>query len=186
MNALNRISSLLNYNEKITILNSFIQSQFNYCPLVWMFCLRASNNKIKKIHERALRVCQNDYVSTFENLLYNTNSLDIHSKNIQKLMIEIYKCLNHLSPPIMKNFFTIRENCYNLRNFRDLESGSVKTVNCGLNTILYRGPQLWQQVPEYIKNSENLNLFKSRLKSLQNFDCPCNTCKIYIKGLGYM
>ena len=186
MNALNRISSLLNYNEKITILNSFIQSQFNYCPLVWMFCLRASNNKINKIHERALRVCQNDYVSTFENLLYNTNSLDIHSKNIQKLMIEIYKCLNHLSPPIMKNFFTIRENCYNLRNFRDLESGSVKTVNCGLNTILYRGPQLWQQVPEYIKNSENLNLFKSRLKSWQNFDCPCNTCKIYIKGLGYM
>ena len=141
MNALNRISSLLNHNEKITILNSFIQSQFNYCPLVWMFCLRASNNKINKIHERALRVCQNDYVSTFENLLYNTNSLDIHSKNIQKLMIEIYKCLNHLSPPIMKNFFTIRENCYNLRNFKDLESGSVKTVNCGLNNILYRGPQ---------------------------------------------
>ena len=185
LNAISRLKNYIGQKELEIVINSFIYSNFNYCPLVWMFCLRASNNKINKIHERALRVCQNDYVSTFENLLYNTNSLDIHSK-IQKLMIEIYKCLNHFSPPIMKNFFTIRENCYNLRNFRDLESGSVKTVNCGLNTILYRGPQLWQQVPEYIKNSENLNLFKSRLKSWQNFDCPCNTCKTYIKGLGYM
>ena len=142
MNALNRISYLLNYNEKMTILNSFIQSQFNYCPLVWMFGLKASNSKINRIHERALRICQNDYISSFENLLQKTNSLDIHSTNIQKLMIEIYKCLNNLSPPIMKNFFSSRTNTYNLRNFRELESERAKTISCGLDTILYRGPQL--------------------------------------------
>ena len=31
---------------------SFIQSQFNYCPLVWMCHNRTLNNKINKLHER--------------------------------------------------------------------------------------------------------------------------------------
>ena len=36
-----------------TIMNSFINSQFSYCPLVWMFHNRILNNTINKIHERA-------------------------------------------------------------------------------------------------------------------------------------
>ena len=32
-----------------------VKSQFNYCPLVWMFRSRQSNNLINKIHERSVR-----------------------------------------------------------------------------------------------------------------------------------
>ena len=37
-----------------------IKSQFNYCPLVWMFCSRQSNNLINKIHEWSLRISHKD------------------------------------------------------------------------------------------------------------------------------
>ena len=38
------------------LMKAFITSQLSYCPLVWMFHSRILNNKISKIHERALRL----------------------------------------------------------------------------------------------------------------------------------
>ena len=50
-------------------MNSFFNSQFNYCPLVWMFHSRSINNKINRLHERVLRIVYNDFKSSFKNLL---------------------------------------------------------------------------------------------------------------------
>ena len=37
-------------------MKTFIESQFNYCPLTWMFHSRKLNNRINKLHERALKI----------------------------------------------------------------------------------------------------------------------------------
>ena len=45
-------------------MRAFVNSQFNYCPLIWMFHNRTLNNKVNKLHERALRlVYKNDDLS---------------------------------------------------------------------------------------------------------------------------
>ena len=72
-------------------MKAFIESQFGYCPLVWMFCSRQKNNRINHLHERALRIVCNDYESTFENLLELDNSVSIHLGNIRLKPIELYK-----------------------------------------------------------------------------------------------
>ena len=56
LHALARISKYLSRHKLKIIMQTFIISQFNYCPLVWMFHNRTMNNKINKLHERALRV----------------------------------------------------------------------------------------------------------------------------------
>ena len=78
-------------------MNSFIKSQFNYCPLVWMFHDRVLNSKINHIQERALRlICQgND--TEFEKLMKNT--LTTHQHNLQLLMIEIYRVSQKICAP---------------------------------------------------------------------------------------
>ena len=53
--ALARIVKLLPFHKRRMILKTFIESQFSYCPLVWMFCTREMNRKINHIHERALK-----------------------------------------------------------------------------------------------------------------------------------
>ena len=58
--ALSRLASYLHNSEKKLIFNSIIKSQFSYCPLVWMFCSRTSNNMINKLHERSLKIILND------------------------------------------------------------------------------------------------------------------------------
>ena len=64
ISALSRISNQLNDSEKVLLFNAVVKSQFNYCPLVWMFCSRTSNSMINRVHERALRVILDD-VSDF-------------------------------------------------------------------------------------------------------------------------
>ena len=47
-----------------------------------MFCSRKANNKINKLHERALRIVYENNISTFEKLLEKDNSFSIHHQNI--------------------------------------------------------------------------------------------------------
>ena len=87
LHALSRISNFLDINQLKRIMKTFILSQFNYCPLVWMFCDRTLNNKINRIHERALRIAYKDMTSDYDTLLLRDNAVPIHIRNLQ-LQIE--------------------------------------------------------------------------------------------------
>ena len=63
LHALARISKHLSKDKLKTLMKTFITSQFNYCPLTWMFHNRTLNNKINKLHERALRLVYDDILS---------------------------------------------------------------------------------------------------------------------------
>lgn len=54
--ALARISNFMDPTKVEILMNSFIKSQFNHCPLVWMFHDRGSNSKTNRIQERALQL----------------------------------------------------------------------------------------------------------------------------------
>ena len=82
-------------------MKAFIESQFGYCPLVWMFCGRQTNARINHIHERALRAVYNDEISPFEELLGRDKSETIHRRNIKILAAELFKIKNGLSNDIM-------------------------------------------------------------------------------------
>ena len=54
--ALARLVRILPFRKRRIMLNTFIESQFSYCPLVWMFCSKKMHNKINHIHEMELRL----------------------------------------------------------------------------------------------------------------------------------
>ena len=54
LHALARIFKYVETSKRRALVNSFITSQFSYCPLVWMFHSRRMERRINKIHERAL------------------------------------------------------------------------------------------------------------------------------------
>ena len=53
--ALMRVSKYMTQKKLRILLKSFIESQFNYCPLIWICHSRELNARINKLHERALR-----------------------------------------------------------------------------------------------------------------------------------
>ena len=82
LHALARVSNFMSCNQRKIIMNAFISSQFNYCPLLL-------NTQINKIHHRALSIVYRDNTSSFETLLEKSGSVSIHHSNIQSLAIEI-------------------------------------------------------------------------------------------------
>ena len=66
----------MNVSKKRIIMKSFIESQFGYCPLISIFHIRGLNNKINRIHERALRIAYNDTSSSYGELLTKDRSVE--------------------------------------------------------------------------------------------------------------
>ena len=100
LHALARISNYMSSAKLRLLMKAFIESQFGYCPLVWMYHSRTLNNQINRLHERSLRLVYKDRTLAFEELLVTDNSVSIHHRNLQKLASEMYKVINNHSPII--------------------------------------------------------------------------------------
>ena len=59
LHALRRIRKYLSLEKAKLLCSAFINSQFNYAALVWMFCRKKQYSKIQKIHHKALKVVYN-------------------------------------------------------------------------------------------------------------------------------
>ena len=184
--ALTRVSKFMTKEKLKIVMKTFIISQFNYCPLIWMFHNRTLNTKINKLHERALRlVYKNDYL-TFQELLELDGSLTIHERNLQKLATEMYKVKNHLSTLPIQNLFREQNTLYDLRSERCWEVPRVRTVNNGTETIRFRGIKTWEMVPKEIKGATTLTEFKNNIKKWKPTNCSCRLCKLYVAGIGFI
>ena len=94
----------MSLNKQRLLMKTFVESQFNYSPLIWMFHSSRLNNKINNVHGKALIIVYFDYKSTFQELLDKDASFSVHHRNIQTLATEIYKHIHGLSPGIMEKF----------------------------------------------------------------------------------
>ena len=125
----------LTFKKKRTLLKAFIESQFNYCPLVWMFHSGETNNNINNLHKRALRLVYNDYTCTFEELLEKDKSFTIHHRNIQYLATEMYKLRNCQKDSGLAVIIKFNENSHTtLRKKSDFEIPRIKTERYGKNS----------------------------------------------------
>ena len=99
----------LNFEEKKTLINRYFLSNFNYCPLVWMFSSAKSLNKVESLQKRALRFLYEDYVSSYEELLQKAGKETMKVNRSRGLCIEIYKSINNINPMYMNEIFKLRE-----------------------------------------------------------------------------
>ena len=84
----------MGFNEKEVLLNSFVCSHFNYCPLVWHFCSSKSLYKIEKIQEQALRLLHNDFASDYAELIKKSGKVTMEVKHLRCLALEILKTVS--------------------------------------------------------------------------------------------
>ena len=135
-------------------------STFTYCPLIWMFRSKTASNLINKIHKHSLRVIYEMGDVNFEDLLIKYSSWTIHEINIHTLLIEIYESLNHISSPIMQEFFDLKVTPYSLRNNNLLRSPKTNTSWYGKEVLCFKGGVRWNTVPNRYKNRNSLGKFK--------------------------
>ena len=151
-----------------------------------MFHSRSLNNKINRLHERALRLVYKNYNANFDKLLEIYNSFSIHHRNLQKLAIEMYKIKNNISPSFMNSLFPITNIPYNLRNNSDFKRENIRTVTYGSETLSFRGPEIWDVIPIEIKQTASLSIFKKKIMLWKPIGCKCRMCLIYVANVGFI
>ena len=178
LRALTRISRFLSMEKAKYLSEACIMSGFKYCPLIWMFCNKTSNNQINKIHKRTLRLVYEMEDANFKDLLLKDNSWNVHENNIYTLLIEIYKSINNLSPPIMKYFFDLKNTRYDLRSKQLLKLSETTTSKYGTQAPSFKGSLIWNTIPNKFKfkDIDNIEDFKKHIGDWKPTTCSCKLC----------
>ena len=172
--ALLRIRNYLTQKQADLLYTSYIMSPFNYCPLVWMYCSKQAHNLIRATHRKALCAKQNTFEQSYDELLLRSNSIDIHTKNLQLMVIEVFKSLIHLNPEFMWDFFTLKNTLYDLRQGSSVLVPKARTTRA-LNSFTFRAALAWNHLPTKLKETKNLSEFINSIKG-QNIYCQCKNC----------
>jgi len=175
--SLARLRYKLDPTQKTILYHSYILSTFGYCPVIWMFCRKSSNEEMERVQKNTLRIIYNDYDSDFDTLLSKGKHLRIHEINKRKLLTEVFKCLNNINPIFINDLFTKKNSNFNLRNSNLLELNRTRTLSYGLKSIVYRGSRAWNELNPRLKAAKSLNEFKNLLKVEQIVKCSCHLCQ---------
>ena len=97
--------------------------------------------KRNRLHERRLRALLTYDTSIFKHTLSQKNNTTIHVKNIQKLMVKLYKYHDAFLGPIMNGTFTKMFVKYNFPICRVTLSANLKTIKYSTDWVVYENCQ---------------------------------------------
>ena len=172
LHALRRIRKYLSLEKAKILGNAFIDSQFNYAPLIWMFCRKELIFKMQKIYHKTLKVIY-QYNKTYGELLELSGTVSIHQRYWRFLVTKIYKSTSSLFPKFMLPLFTHKKISYDLREGQVLSLPPTRSTYYETNSVHFRGSLIWNNLPNCIKSNRSVYEFKNNIKNLRDIDCGC-------------
>ena len=102
-------------------------------------------------------------------------------------MLEMFKAKNELEPNLLQGIF--EKNEYEgptLRRSKSFKKPNINTVQYGERSLQHLGSKLWDQIPDKMKNITSLSVFTNFIKKWRPNQCPCEICRHYEQGVGYI
>ena len=161
INALRRISKYLTLENRLSIYNAFLASNFSYCNTVWHFCINQSMFKLEKVHMQAHRVVINDYISSNRVVLDTVLKPTLYVSRVKSIAIEAHECYLNENPQYINVMLDPLNKTYDLRGGSRAEQPKVNTMSSGLNTFSYQAAKLWNVLPTHIKEADFIFEFES-------------------------
>ena len=143
LNVPKRLKDFIGFKEKKVLVQSFIYSNLNYCPLVWYFSSAKSLQKIEQLQECELRFLYNDHISSYNDLLLKSDKCTMLVARQRILCIEIFKTVKQINSPFMQNISKLRSSNYSLRNPNNLAHVRPNQTTFGSNSLMSIAPQIW-------------------------------------------
>lgn len=160
--ALRRAVGCIPRKVQITIYNTLVKPHLEYLIEIWG-CAAKTNLK-------NLQISQNKLIKTIFNYHYQTNTRIIYKETKIFNLNQLYTyttCVlvkKIISEKIhTKITFTKRSYKYSLRNTNKIKVNTPRT-NYGKRNILFEGAQLFNKLPNDVKNCKNIHMFKTKLK----------------------
>ena len=180
LNVMARLSNILDVDAKFLLFNSFILSNFNFCPLIWHFCSITDMKQMEKIQKRALMYTFNDFTSSYSELRLKAKKTLLYVNRLRLIVSEVYKCIHKLNPSYLHSLVHLRELNYDMRNTMYLQQPPFKYVKYGKDCFRYQSTKLWNLLDKKYKSSITFKQFKQLIAEWNGPSCQCSFCEICV------
>ena len=163
-----RNNHFLTPNLRRLLCNALIQPHFDYASAAWFPNLTEKmKKKIKVVQNKCIRFClqlDNKHHIGFEQFV-KINWLNCADRFKQNLCSTIFKFFENKTPKFMSEVFNIsHQRNLNTRHSYLKLSQPMRKTNAGQNALSYKGPGEWNKLSKELKETQNMNTFKHRLK----------------------
>ena len=163
---LNRIKDRFDKMTRVIIVQALAISIINYCSRIWGMTTKEQLDSVQKAQNFAAKIAYGgarkyDHVTP---ILKDLEWMNIENKVNYDICMFTYKVINQLLPNWLLEFPTVGE--LQTRPTRQSNDLFVKRTNTdlGARAISVRGPKEWNSIPNNIKNSLTIQVFKNKLK----------------------
>ena len=171
---LHRLRQVLPQKALNQIYLTSIQPLFDYCITVWGPSSKTNVNTIQRLQNRCARAVTGDF--SFETsvsyLIKSLGWMTIQERLHYFTSCLMYRCLNGISPRYLTDHFqyVYEYHKYNTRAATTCSDLQVPKSNAFIfkHSLHYHGSKTWNQLPLYIRQSNNLMSFKKALKNTYN------------------
>ncbi len=150
------------------LVHAFMTSRLDYCNALLGGCPASSINKLQVVQNAAARVLTRsrkyDHITP---ILQSLHWLPIKFRISYKILLFTYKALNGLAPVYLTSLLPRYNPSRSLRsqNAGLLIVPRIAKFPKGGRAFSHLAPKLWNSLPDNVRSSDTLSLFKSRLKT---------------------
>ena len=102
-----------------------------------MFCGKTTKYEVNSVHKGDMSVLLNNYTSSFEELLQRSEEVKIHDKNLQTLILQVYRCMTSGNPSVLWEFFNKKVLPYKVRISNLLKLGNTRTKKSRKTKVVF-------------------------------------------------
>ena len=165
-----RKNIFLTLEQRRMLCNALIQPHFDYACTAWYPNFTEKNKKkIQIMQNKCIQFCLR------LNKMLHISLAEFRSINWLPTKERVHQCINAISfkfvnkncPFYLNEIFEFAPHCrIDTRNSLAKLKHPFRKTNTGQKTLSCIGPSLWNNLPETIKKTNNLNTFKHNVKSL--------------------
>ena len=162
-----KIRFLLTQAQLKIIINSLVVSCLDYCNALFYGISERLLHQLQVIQNAAAKVITGKYkYDHIENDLSDLHWLSVKKRVLFKIGLLGFKSLIGLSPQYLQDMF---QYCHH-GHIPKLQVPS-RDLQYGRRSFSFAGPRFMNNIPQYIIESDNVNIFKRKLKTyLFNLD----------------
>ncbi len=163
---INRVKHVFKKELLVMIINGLVFSKLYYCSSVWSNTTDSNIKKFQRVQNFAARIVTNtrkyDHITpALKSLKWTPVKTNLYFRDA----VMAFKCMMGMVPEYLSNKFSTRGSVSGrkTRNSEKLHIPLCKT-KAGQRSFSYRIVNIWNNLPLFVKTSECLSIFKSRLR----------------------
>lgn len=149
----------------MNLYRSLFEPHLNYCNAIWCNTHPTYLQKLIVLQKKVIRaISWSEYRAPSNPLFHRFKLLKLTECNYLHNACIMFSVVNELNPKLSQLIpVNTASHGYGTRK-KHLLRGKKRILHCTRLSIVYKGPQIWNELDDSVKKAKNLYLFKKKLK----------------------